>query len=78
MEEFVIRKLVEKYTISELQEAEYAIIQEQLLNIEVEGKDEAEKLTHIIIARWVLEEMKTKDTDFKDAFSGYSKKVRVY
>ena len=71
-----IRKLVEKHTILELKQAESDIIQEKSAGIEIEGKDEAEKLTNVIAALWILEEMKNKGLDFKEAFSSYTKKVR--
>jgi hypothetical protein len=71
-----IRKLVEKQTILELKQAESDIIQEKSASIEIEGKDEAEKLSNVIAALWILEEMKSKGLDFKEALSLYTKKVR--
>lgn len=71
-----IRKLVEKQTILELKQAESDIIQEKSASIEIEGKDDAEKLSNVIAALWILEEMKSKGLDFKEAFSLYNKKVR--
>ncbi|MBX9851513.1 MAG: hypothetical protein K2X86_07110 [Cytophagaceae bacterium] len=73
-----IQKLVEKYTFEQLQEAEYDIIQERKMKIEVEGKDQAAKLTDVIAAVWILEEMKSRNLDFSEAFFAYSQKVRVY
>jgi len=70
-----IRRLVEKHTISELKVAEYAIIQERDLAIEVEGKDQATQLTNVIAAVWILEEMQ-RGADFREAVCEYSKKVR--
>jgi hypothetical protein len=70
-----IRRLVENYTISELRLAEYAIIQETELAIDVEGKDQAAMLTNVIAAVWILEEMQ-RGADFREAVCEYSKKVR--
>jgi len=71
-----IKKLVETYTIAELNAAEENLVEGEKLAIEVEGQDEGEVLTHIIAAVWILEEMKAKDMDFKDALREYTKKVR--
>ena len=71
-----IKKLVETYTITELNAAEENLVEGEKLAIEVEGNDEGEVLTHIIAAVWILEEMKAKDMDFKDALREYTKKVR--
>jgi hypothetical protein len=72
----VIKKLVETYTIEELQAAEEAIIHEQPLPLEIEGSDEGEQLTHAIAAIWILERMKDSNADFKTALREYTHKVR--
>ena len=72
----VIRKLVDDYDIACLKQAEDDLMEEIPLKIEIEGKDEGEKLTHIIAAIWIMEEIKTKGTDFKEALREYTKKVR--
>lgn len=71
-----IKKLVENYSFAELQKAENDLIEGDMVQIEVEGNDEGEQLTHIIAAIWILEEMKAKGADFKDALREYTKKVR--
>ncbi|MFN3404637.1 MAG: DUF6952 family protein [Cytophagaceae bacterium] len=71
-----IKNLVETYTTDQLRKAEYDLIEEKPLNIQVEGADEGEQLTHIIAAIWILDEMKNKDLEFKEALRGYTKKVR--
>lgn len=76
MEISSIRSLVEKHTLSELREAEFAIIQEKSLKIRVEGKDQAERLSHVIAAVWILEEMASKELEFNQALCAYNKKVR--
>ena len=72
---FSIRRLVENYTISQLKQAEFEIIQDKPLGIMLEGKDGAEKLSIVIAAVSMLEEMQ-KGRDFKEAFCQYAKKVR--
>ncbi|HEX8548789.1 MAG TPA: hypothetical protein VF691_17625 [Cytophagaceae bacterium] len=71
-----IKKLVESYTIAQLKTAEENLLEEENMGIEVEGSDEGEILTHIIAAVWILEEMKSKDLEFKEALREYTKKVR--
>ncbi len=72
----VIKKLVESYSIDQLVDAENEIIEGNEPSIEVEGSDEGEKLTHVIAATWILQEMKVRKIDFKDALRDYTKKVR--
>ncbi len=72
----VIKKLVETQTIEQLQAAEHAIINEQVLPIEIEGRDEGEQLAHAIAAIWILERMKEANLDFKTALREYTQKVR--
>lgn len=71
-----IKKLVENYNIDQLQKAEEALSEEQPLQIEVEGEDEGEQLTHVIAACWILEKMKFDNVEFKEALRVYTKKVR--
>lgn len=76
MKVLAIRNLVENYTLPQLHEAEAAIIQEKPVRIDVEGTNEAERLTHLIAATWILEEMRTRRVEFPDALCEYSKRVR--
>lgn len=71
-----IKNLVEKHTYQELIKAENDLIEGIELQIEVDGQDEGEQLTHIIAAAWILEEMKNKGHDFKEALREYTNKVR--
>ena len=71
-----IKPLVEIFSIAELEEAQSAIENEQELNIEVQGEDEGEKLTHIIAAIWIKKEIQEKGSDFKTALRAYTGKVR--
>lgn len=72
----VIKKLVETVPVKQLIEAEIALVEEQPLPIEVEGSDEGEKLTHILAAIWILEQMENTGVDFKTALREYTQKVR--
>ncbi|HYG38170.1 MAG TPA: hypothetical protein VD908_06105 [Cytophagales bacterium] len=72
----VIKKLVEIESNENLLKAEEALLNEESLEITVEGDDEGEQLTHIIAARWIQEKMKEDNMDFKAALREYTKKVR--
>ena len=72
-----IKKIVEaNYTLDQLDEAEAAIIDETAPEIEIEGADDGEQLTHIFAAKWIIEEMASRKLDFKTALREYTKKVR--
>lgn len=70
-----IKKAVEGYTIQQLQQAEAALMEEQPLPIDIEGADDGEKLTHILAAIFVKEEM-SKGSDLMTAVRAYSQRVR--
>lgn len=72
----VIKKLVETFTIGQLLEAEVAIIEEKPSDIEVDGNDEGERLTHVLAAIWILNKMNDSGVDFKSALREYTQKVR--
>jgi len=72
-----IKKLVETQEVQALMAAEAAIIDEKPLQIEVEGEDEGEQLTHILAAIWILNHMNETGNDFKTSLREYTKKVRV-
>jgi hypothetical protein len=71
-----IKKLVENFSFGELQKAEEALYEEKPLDITVDGDDEGEQLTHVLAALWILEEMRTKGTDYATALRAYTSKVR--
>lgn len=72
-----IKKLVESnYTLEQLDEAEQAIINEEQSTIHVEGDDDGEQLTHIIAAKWIIENMLDTGNDFKTSLRSYTQKVR--
>ena len=76
MKVIAIKDLVDNQSIDELKEAESAIFQERPLEINVEGDDEGERLTHVIAATWILQRMKDDHLDFKTALKEYTNKVR--
>ncbi|MCB9257201.1 MAG: hypothetical protein H6579_08735 [Chitinophagales bacterium] len=72
-----IKKLIEaNYTLEMLDEAEIAIINEEEPQIEVEGDDDGEQLTHLFAAKWILEDMQERAVDFKSSLRAYTEKVR--
>lgn len=70
-----VKKLVESFSLEELNMAEEAIINEEVPVIDIMGEDEGEMLTHVIAAQWILKEMK-KGVDFKTSLRNYTQKVR--
>lgn len=73
----VIKKLVEQYSVEELQAAEEALAEEQRPAIDIPGVDEGEKLTHAFAAIFILDKMKTEGLEFKKALREYTSKVRT-
>lgn len=71
-----IKKLVENHDIHALMDAETALVEEQPLPFDVDGDDEGEKLTHILAAVFVRNEMEDNGTDFRTALRKYSERVR--
>ena len=72
----VIKKLVEQYSITQLQDAEAAMLEEQMPAIEVEGKDEGECLTHVLASIYIKEKMENHATPFNQALRDFSQRVR--
>lgn len=70
-----IKALVEAYNLQELKTAEEALYDEKPLEINVEGEDAGEQLTHILAAIDILQNM-AKGMEFKDALRAYSARVR--
>ena len=73
----VIKKIIETYTVEDLLTAEAAILHEETLLIEIEGKDEGEKLTHILAALWCKHEMDKHGIPMMQAIRYYGVKVRT-
>lgn len=72
-----IKKLVETYTLEELQAAEEALLNEESLQINIEGKDEGEQLTHILAAIFCKQEMSRDHININQAIRLYSQRVRA-
>lgn len=71
-----IKKLVENYSLVQLQEAENAIMEEQKPAIEIEGDDEGECLTHILASIYIKDKMENHATPFNQALRDFSQRVR--
>ena len=71
-----IKKLVENYSLAQLQEAENAILEEQKPSIEIEGDDEGECLTHILASIYIKDRMEHHATPFNQALREFSQRVR--
>jgi hypothetical protein len=72
----VIKKLVEAYSDAQLEMAENALLEETLPAIEIEGSDEGEKLTHVMAARFILQQM-AGGLDYNTSLRAYTQKVRT-
>lgn len=72
----VIKKLVETYTLAQLQDAEAAMMEEQKPTIEVEGKDEGECLTHVLASIYIKDKMENHGIAFNQALRDFSQRVR--
>ncbi len=72
----VIKKLVESYSLIQLQEAEDAMMEEQKPAIEVEGKDEGECLTHVLASIYIKQKMEKDGAAFNQALRDFSQRVR--
>jgi hypothetical protein len=72
-----IKKLVESFSVSQLQAAEESILEGLEPAIEVEGADEGEKLTHIMAATFILQEMQSKGLEYNAALRAYTSRVRT-
>lgn len=72
----VIKKLVEHYSLVQLQEAENAFMEEQQPLIEIEGDNEGECLTHVLASIYIKEKMENEGTPFNQALRDFSQRVR--
>jgi hypothetical protein len=70
-----IKKAVEVFTTEQLRDAEQALYEEQKPLISIEGDDEGEKLTHVLAALEIKENM-AKGMEFKEALRAYTQRVR--
>ena len=72
----VIKKLAETQTIENLRLAEEAILNEEKPQIDIEGEDEGEQLTHAIAAIQILSDMEKDGVDLRTALRAYTERVR--
>jgi hypothetical protein len=72
----VIKLLIETYSKEELVKAEEMLAEELQPEINIEGEDEGEKLTHVFAAIWILDAMENEGMEFKKALRAFTQKVR--
>jgi len=72
----IIKKTVESYSIEDLKTAEELLLNEEMPQIEIEGIDEGEQLTHCMAAIWIKEEMAKNGTSQQQATRNYIDRVR--
>jgi hypothetical protein len=70
-----IKKLL-KVDIEELRKAEELLAEEKEPQLEIEGDDQGDKLTHVFGAIWVKEQIAAGTMDEKEALRAFTKKVR--
>ena len=74
----VIKKMTGDYSLSQLKEAEKALVEEEKPAIDIDGEDEGEQLTHVLAAIWIIEKMNDgSGTPFNKAMREYTQKVRT-
>lgn len=71
----VIKALIENYTLEQISKAEEAIADGLTPEIEIEGEDEGEQLTHAFAAKYILEKIE-EGVDMKLALREFTQKVR--
>lgn len=71
-----IKKLVENVEVDALKKAEEALLDEQKPEIQIDGDDESEQLTHVLAAIIIKEDM-ANGLSFVDALRKYSSRVRT-
>ena len=72
----IIKQLVSDFELEQLQQAEEAILDESKPEIEVEGEDEGEQLTHVMAAIWVKQHMEKEGLALGKAIREYTIRVR--
>jgi hypothetical protein len=70
-----IKQAVEKYSLTQLQQAEEALLNEEKINIEISGDDDGEKLTHIMGAIYTKEQIE-KGIEPNKAIRAFIDRVR--
>jgi hypothetical protein len=72
-----VKKLAETCTREQLQAAEQDILEGRALQIDVEGEDEGEQLTHVLSAMQVLDMMEKEGLALPMALRNMAQKVRT-
>lgn len=76
MQVSIIKFLAENYSLTELKNAEDALLNEKTPEIEITGYDECEKLTHVLATIEILESMEANKTDLRQCIREFSQRVR--
>jgi len=71
-----IKRLALAHSSADLIKAEEDLIEERPIDMEVEGEDDGEKLTHVMAAIFVKSYMETHHVDVNKAIRTYSQRVR--
>ena len=71
-----IKKVVESFSVDELHQAENALLEEQKPEIEIDGEDEGEQLTHVMAAIEIKNYMAQEEIPFNAALRKYTQRVR--
>jgi len=71
-----IKKIAETYSVDDLRRAENALLDEKRPEIDIEGSDEGEQLTHVIAAIEIKEQMVKEGVPFPKALRNYTLRVR--
>ena len=71
-----IKKIVESYTVAEMQSAEEMLMEEQTPSIDIEGDDEGEKLTHVMASIFIKTKMQEESIPFTQALRAFTQRVR--
>jgi hypothetical protein len=71
-----VKVLVENYGLSDMIHAEEMILDGKIPEIQIEGEDEGDQLTHVFAAKYILEKMES-GMEYKDALREFTQKVRT-
>lgn len=72
-----IKKLVELYSLEQCVQAESDLCEGEKAQIEIEGDDEGEQLTHVLAAIDIHQRMQQENKDLKTAIREFSDRVRT-
>lgn len=71
-----IKKLVETYSLEQCLEAENQLLEGEKPQIDIEGADEGEQLTHVLGAIDILTRVRDEQKDLKTATREFIERVR--